>query len=389
MNLFKLGLEINPARALEVTMEAVLTSGSFLYQSEIGESPASPGKSVALTPHELASAVSFALVDSVPDAELDAKATDGSLLKPSVLAPEVDRLLATPAAKANLQKKVSYYLGLETVPYVKKDETTFPEYLSLRGTLYEAAQRFLGDVMWQGHFAELFTSHRVYANQKLASAYGIPGVFGADLAVVDLDGDERGAGILTQPAFLAATNRFAASDDVIGRGLFVYNFFACGVVIGAPPPNESEVFRTLMGTEDEKARQRDALPACGACHNAFDPFGFVSEKYDPIGRYRPIDPDQPDTPIDVSAVIKDFGPDLDGPVTGINDLAQRLAKGQRAPDCAARNLLKMTLNHDPTAQGSCELDRIKRDFVASGSFAEFFKAILTSPAFLTRDWDKQ
>ena len=179
MNLFKLGLEISPVRALEVTMEAVLTSGSFLYQSEIGESPAAPGGTIALTPHELASAVSFALVDSVPDDALDAKAADGSLTQPSVLSAQVDRLLATPAAKANLQKRVSYYLGLEHVPFVRKDKTTFPEYPSFQGNLYEGAQRFLGDVMWQGHFAELFTSHRVYANQKIASAYGIPGVFGA------------------------------------------------------------------------------------------------------------------------------------------------------------------------------------------------------------------
>ena len=57
-------------------------------------------------------------------------------------------------------------------------------------------------------------------------------------------------------------------------------------------------------------------------------------------------------------------------MTGINDVAQRLAKGQRAPDCAARYLLKMTLNHDPAQQDSCELDRIKSDFVKSGSFAE-------------------
>ena len=84
-----------------------------------------PGGTIALTPHELASAVSFALVDSVPDDQLDAKAADGSLSQPSVLAPEVDRLIATPAAKANLQKKVSYYLGLERLPFVKKDGTSF------------------------------------------------------------------------------------------------------------------------------------------------------------------------------------------------------------------------------------------------------------------------
>jgi hypothetical protein len=128
--------------------------------------------------------------------------------------------------------------------------------------------------------------------------------------------------------------------------------------------------------------------SCGACHSGFDPFGLVSESYDPIGRYRATDPEKPGTPIDVSATIQKIGPDLDGPVTGINDLANRLAKGRRASDCAAAHLTVLTVDHRD-AVDSCELQQVKDAFVKSGSFAELFKAIVTSPAFLTRDWDKK
>ena len=41
---------------------------------------------------------------------------------------EVDRLLALPAARDNLTKKVGYYLDVEKVPVVSKDATAFPEF---------------------------------------------------------------------------------------------------------------------------------------------------------------------------------------------------------------------------------------------------------------------
>ena len=242
--------------------------------------------------------------------------------------------------------------------------------------------------MWQGHFADLFTSHRVYANQKLASAYGIPGVLAADLAggprrrrarswhphaTCLLGGDE--------PAFGAPTMLSTGGCSSTIPSLAVYP-------LEPPPPNEDVVFKTLMGTDDKKAHSAMPCPPAALATMRSIRLGSWATTTIPSVVIVTTDPDQPGTPIDVSAVIRDFGPDLDGPVNGINDLAQRLAKGQRAPDCAARHLLKMTLNHDPAQQDSCQLDRIKSDFVRSGSFAELFKAIVTSPAFLTRDWDK-
>jgi len=48
-------------------------------------------------------------------------------------------------------------------------------------------------------------------------------------------------------------------------------------------------------------------------------------------------------------------------------------------------LATYTLDHSPTVEGSCELETIRNRFQQSGSFADLFTSILTSPAFLTRD----
>jgi hypothetical protein len=51
--------------------------------------------------------VSFAVLNSVPDAQLWATAQDGSLTTPAVLASEVKRLMAVPGTHDFLTKKVS------------------------------------------------------------------------------------------------------------------------------------------------------------------------------------------------------------------------------------------------------------------------------------------
>jgi hypothetical protein len=384
VSLYMLGLETGPERAMEVAMQAALGHPAFLYRSEIGKNAAANGAPVALTAHELASAVSFAFLDSVPDGPLRVAADDGSLLDPAVLGAQADRLLALPAVQANLKKKVSYYLSLERLPFMTKDETAFPQYTrSLRTSLYQGAEMFLDDVFTRGHFKDLFTSRRVYANLEMAMVYGFQGATGLDLVAID-SSNERAAGILTQPAFLTATDLHADSDDVVHRGLAIFDSFACGQPPGPPVANADSAFATFQGTTREKWLQVDKDAMCGACHARFDPLGLSTLAYDPIGKHRDTDPES-GKPIDASAVIQGLGPDMDGPVSGIDDVAKRLATGRRASDCAAIHLIKYTVDHDVSVHPSCAMKSIQDELANSGSFPAFFKAIVTSKAFLTRD----
>jgi hypothetical protein len=112
--------------------------------------------------------------------------------------------------------------------------------------------------------------------------------------------------------------------------------------------------------------------SCGACHAGFDPFGLVTESYDPIGRYRTVDPEK-GGPIDNSATIASLGPDLDGPVKNVNEVGQKFIAGRRASDCAATKLAKFTLDHNPDVENSCLLAQVKDNFKQSGSFAELLQ----------------
>jgi Protein of unknown function (DUF1592)/Protein of unknown function (DUF1588)/Protein of unknown function (DUF1595)/Protein of unknown function (DUF1585) len=386
--IFNGGLPDGGQRSLDLVMEAALGSGAFLYRTEIGTDASGPSGSVALSGYELANAVSFSLLATVPDDVLWAKAADGTIAQPAVLSAEVDRLLALEPARDILATKVGFYLDVEKIPVVSKDAKTFPEFTAtLQSSLYQSAKLFLNDLVWNGSLSDLFTSNKYYANEEIAKVYGLPPVQGSGLVEIELPA-ERNAGILTHPGLLATSNQHTASDDIVHRGLWVYGNLVCGIAVGSPPANAASVAASLMGTERVKAQARDALPGCGVCHHYFDPFGMASESFDPIGRYRTIDPDD-NLPVVSESTITDLGADIDGPVSSMKDIADRLKTGRRVADCAVVHLAEYTLDHNPNQENSCAIQQIKDNFAASGKFVDLFKAILTSPAFATRDLGSQ
>ena len=390
MAIFNSAATDGATRQVQLTMEAALLHPAFLYRSEIGTGAATATSKVQLTPFELASAVSFAVLNSSPDAELWSKATDGTLTTQAVLASEVTRLMAVPRAQANLLKKVSYYLDFETLPFISKDPTTFPDFLGLQNTLYQSSQLFLQDIVWGGHFSDLFSTKKIYANQAMAKAFGLPAVTGDTLQPITVTGDAYNAGLLTQPALLAASNQNATGDDVVHRGLWIHDNLLCAPPLPPPPANAADVAKTITGSSYNQAMIRDN--GCGkACHGQFDPFGLVTLNYDSIGRYRTTDPTSTppggaiDTVATVQANILAGHPDMPVMLANASDLAQQLASGRQVSDCTADHMATYTLDHSPTTENSCELQTIRDRFQQSGSFSDLFTSILTSPAFATRD----
>jgi hypothetical protein len=389
MGIYHAGLMDNPATGIRLIIEATLQAPSFLYRTELGAPVAGgPTAKVALTAHELATAVSFALLDSVPDDGLWQKAQDGTLLTPSVLSAEIARLLVLPAVQANLSHKAGFWLGVERMHQTEKETTLFPEFTeALKQNLYDSAQLFIRDIFTHGGVSDLLSSRRMYVNDALAKVYGIPGPVGKDLVPMDVQLDERSAGILTQPAILAAFSR-PTRGDPIHRGLFIYNSLICGSTIPAPPANALAVAATFPANATERQladlRAKDA-GGCGACHGMFDPLGLSTERYDPIGRYKASDAMGP---IDSSATLARLGPGLDGPISGLPDLVSKLKTGRRVSDCAASNLAVFVLGRSVTGDNSCALQAIKDSFATSGAFIDYYHAMLTSPGFMTRDGEQ-
>jgi len=415
ISIFNSGAPDGQARQIQLTMEAALIHPAFLYRTELGTNAGTltSGK-VQLTPHELASAVSFATLNSAPDPELWSKAEDGTLAQATVLDAQVTRLMGLPEAQANLTKKTSYYLNFEMLLLASKDPKVFPAYASLQPTLYQSAQMLLNDLLWSGsgHFDDLFTSRKIYTNAAMSTAYGLPPVTGSQLQPVTTTGDMYNAGLLTHPALIAASNKLPGNDDVIHRGLWAYYNLTCAPPLPLPSAAALAIGATLTGKPTRyQAQFRDGPPipdgmggtvagsGCATgCHGRFDPFGLVTMNYDGMGRYRTTDPSTvpPNGPVDATANIPvgvltgvaanmmvDSTPFVH--VNGVSDMAQYFTSGRQASDCAATTLATYTLDHSPDVEGSCDMQTLKDNFKKSGSVSDLFASILKSPAFLTRD----
>ena len=386
LGIYQLGATESPTAGVQALLQYVLQAPSFLWRTELAgiDPAATPTKPEALNPFELAAALSFLFVDSAPDDALWAKASDGTLTQPAVLAAEVDRLLALPTVKANIAAKVGSWLSVRKTEVTVKDPKVFPEFTpSVMSGLTQSVQLFLKDVVERGSLLELVTSRKLYLNQELATLYGIAGVSGTQLVPVEATDPQWAGGILTQPALLAANSR-ADKGDPIHRGLFIYSSMVCGATLPPPPANATSVDSSLPADASERTRAnfRESRTDCRVCHARFDPLGLLTERYDPLGRYTPTDKNG--QPIDQTTTIE-LGGSLDGLADGLPDLITRLKSSRQFADCASGKLSAIGLGRPLDADNSCALRQVQDSFAADESFVGLFKSIATSPAFAVRD----
>lgn len=374
------------AEAIQHGVYAVLESPLFVYRSELGAPDAASG-TVTLTPHELASEVSFFLTGAPPDAELLALAGDAALSTPEALAGQVDRLLATELARSRFAAAAFSALRLPGVEELVIDSTLFPAWsASLRQALAGEARRFLAGHWFALPLPELLTTRTAWIDAELAGLYGV--AFPPDGAMLDADGfapvtlgPER-SGLLTLGAALARGSRPDGSS-VVGRGLWVNAVLTCQPT--PPPPDDLPPSDPppLAATEQEKAALRAADPLCASCHALIDPYGLVLEAFDAIGAYRGVEASGvPIGPVTLPAAVGG------ATVSDAAELGAVLAAGDGFAACLARAFLEdaLSMTAEPLPTDGCEVTGVVSTFRAGSdpSFGGLARAIALSPALRAR-----
>jgi hypothetical protein len=297
---FAIGAAVSVDNGLELALEAILQAPSFVYRRELGNA-----SDHRLDSFETATQLAFLLRNSLPDLELWQAAQAGRLVTDEQIAEAVERLLVQPEVRANITRVVGAWFGVEKVLAASKDPGGFPDFneLKLNEALLESVNRFIADSLWTGtgSLQQLLTSPRVFLNGPLAAAFGVPFTGAAPTDFVAVEQPSERAGIMTQPALLAA---LASSTDtsVVKRGLFAMGKALC---LGHPPSPPAAVLAEVQKqledettTERQKAEYR-AANTCKSCHWQFDPYGLALESYDAIGRFRLTDKNG--APIDASS----------------------------------------------------------------------------------------
>jgi hypothetical protein len=365
------------ARGLEYAVAAFLQDVNFLYEVIVGElDPADPSRH-RLTDWELASRLSFFLVDSIPDDPLLNAAERRRLATPEGIRAEVARLLASPRGAAGARAFFAEHLGHVDLAGVTKDKKVYPAFdAALLSAMRGELDRLLGEfsLSTSRRFSDLFTTRETFANKRLAAHYGLPVVSSDDLVPVRLpDAGPRG-GLLTT-AGLLSVYAFAGRTSPTERGMFVRERILCQQV-PEPPDGVAQLENRDGGTgptlrEMLERHRRD--PACSACHSFFDPIGLAFENFDGIGAVRA---NQRGAGIDTRG-------EMDGvPFEGPRDLSARLGAHERTATCLVKELYHFALGHEARPEQGSVLEALRSRFSASGGhIVNLIADLVASPAF--------
>jgi len=363
-------------------VEALLTAPSFMYKRELGQ--AGPDGTIALSPHEVATEISYLLTDQPPDTELTSAADSGTLANAGEIERQVTRLLARTDVKESLRSTLMAAWGLANLFGTEKDPKLFPEYgPQLQASMFRETELFVQDVLWdrKAPVRTLLDARTSFVNQPVAALYGIP-YSGTGDAFVPVTLPAQRAGLLTQPSVLSTLAR-TDNTSVVARGLFVRGLL-CFPKLGGPPAALATRIQDLLKadmTERERAEVRKQDAVCSQCHRGIDPFGLLLESYDALGKYRTT---LGGKTIDASATVE-----LDGALDG--QFADALAFIDAAADtpefvtCVGTRLLGYATQDDGVLASSCQVkEMLSKVDPATVTMSDLVLAVTSSPALRLR-----
>ncbi len=359
---------------------AMLASPSFLYRSEVGERQ--PDGTFRLTPWETASALSYFLWGSMPDAELFDAARSGELAAPATIEKQARRLLAHPRARAQIAAWADQWLGGENVGELVKSEA-FPFDPAVRAAMREETRAFVTHVVFDGSHRvdELFNAPYTFLNEALAKHYGIDGVRGPEMRKVAYTDGSR-AGVLGHGSLLATTGH-SDQTSPIRRGLFVRRRLLCQE-FAPPPPNAGGVPKVdPTATTRERFAQHTSNPFCKSCHQYIDGVGFGFERFDTVGRPRD---GEVGKPIDARGDMNDiegFGTKTSAPFETLADLGKILGASGAGRACVVKQTWRFA--RGVTEDDICSVMPVEKAFVdKGGDLRELLVAITQAPDFTVR-----
>jgi hypothetical protein len=368
------------ARGIELSLQAILQAPSFLYRVELGQAAGSIPGAVRLTPHEVASRLSYGLWGTMPDEQLMLAADAGKLSGPAEIEAQARRLVNDPRARRALVDFAQRWFGLDLLDEVMKDPAHYPQFNEgLIAAMKREAATFFEQVVFEGdgRFQTLLTAPYGFPDAALAPLYGVTAP-AAPGGKVELPAQQR-FGLLTSVGVLTA-HTFSDEAAAIHRGKFVRERLLCTTPPDPPADLMVEPPTPQPGvTTRQRLAQHIEDPACQPCHQYMDPIGFGFEKYDGLGRWRTMDQGKP---IDDSGKLAFT--DVDGPFTGVKQLSERLAGSTTVADCVAGTLLRQVASIESEID-SCARDRLRAALAASGGdLRELLVAITLGTSFQYR-----
>jgi hypothetical protein len=368
--------------AIKELIAGIIQSPQFLYRWELGEAPIKDGPLYRLNNWEIASALSYFLWASMPDAALFTAAQNGELQLPDRIAQQARRMLMDAKARDGVRDFHLQWLDAEGLPDMQKD----PAFTSYSPEVAQAMLNETGELAASillgpqatGKLSDLFSTSSSFLDARLARHYGAMNVTGDNLRPVALDPGQR-AGLLTQGSFLAA-HADADVSHPVKRGVHILRQVLC---LDLPDPNGLDIPVLPEPKPGQTTRERYAAHAqgfCASCHSKIDGVGFAFENYDATGKFRTMEQNKP---VDSSGTV----PLPSGDITfgkGI-DFIRALATTRELRECVARQWVRYVLRRTEVPEEAGTAQALATAFANSSyDVRELLVALTTTRAFTHR-----
>ena len=356
-------------------VDLTLTSPSYVFRDEV-----LTGADGFLLPAQQFQNLTYTLAGAPAEAVgLTSTTPETYVLTDDDFAASVETLLSTPEARDKLMRFFVAWLEIkDTDKFTIGAE--YPEFTpEVAAAVVDETRRFLELQLGKATpvLKDITESSSVFVSDKTSFLYGLdsPG----EGSPMEVDPAER-SGIFTQPAFLASHS--PTSRSLVKRGVFFTRKVMC-LPLGAPPSDAPTTLPTGEGSTEREIVTDITSPAkCAGCHAYINPFGFMLENFDAIGRFRTT---HNGLPID-SSVDVDFL--SEGPIqadTGIEAL-KKFTQSHQFQQCFVRQLFRFYTGRNEEAGDDPVLRQMFFQFANGDSqdIVEMLRIVANSSNFSMR-----
>jgi hypothetical protein len=351
-----------------------------LFQIESGTPVAGAPDVLVLSGTELATRMSFFLLDTTPSESLLDLAETGQLDSRDGVREVALDLMEEEGAREAVRAIYDELLEVRRVVDLQdtaKSPELYPQFNpEIAADMREETLRLVEHVAFDEDtdFREVLTADYTFVTPNLATYYGMDAPTGEGHVRADWPSDQPRAGFLTQGAFLSVASHVELTSPTL-RGKFIRERLLCQTI--NPPPDDvitefpdSSVAQTMR----ERLAVHQEVPSCAGCHSVTDPMGLSFENFDAIGRHRL---KENGATIDASGTFDDQGDFADGA-----ELASLLADDPRFTSCMVRNVFRHSVGHLESNGERVVLDDLVIDFESSGyRLKDLLVELVASDAF--------
>lgn len=346
----------SPEDGLRRSLLVTLLSPRFLYREVEGLDDQ----------YDRASRLSFAVVNSIPDASLREAAAAGQLQTEQQLREQAWRLVNDPRAKSRLLEFLRAWLNLERLQDLDKNDEHYPGFTpQLAADLRTSLELTLEETVnsEQADFRRLLLADRTWMNRRMAEFYGASWTE-SDSDFVPLNFEpERRAGVISHPLLLSGL-AYMDTSSPIHRGVFLTRA-VLGRGIKPPPvavaPTAPELSPEL--TTRERVTVQTSPELCASCHRMINSAGFALENFDAVGRFRDRERERA---IDATGQYEQRNGQLVR-FNGARELAGFLARSEETRRSFVRQLFHHQVQQPILAYGPETIQRLS-DLLEQGNF---------------------